>query len=70
MPIKDTVVVVYIYSWPHLDHYRDPVWVIQYSTVHIEIIVGYIQFFPVSASLEKAGITHVKRDEEIWINET
>ena len=48
-----------------------------YSTVQIEIIVaysdntlGYIQSFFVSTSLENAGKTHVKRDEEIWINET
>ena len=59
------------------------VWVItsnpfgSYSTVHIEIAIaysdstlGYIQAFPVSTSLENTGMTHVKRDEEIWINET
>ena len=32
MPIRDTVAATYIYSWPCLGHYRDPVWVIQYST--------------------------------------
>ena len=60
-----------------------PVWVItttsfgSYSTIQIEITVAYndstleyIQSFPVSTSLENAGMTHVKRDEEIWINET
>ena len=69
MPIKDTIVAAYRYSWPCLGHYRDPVWVIQYSTIQIEIIVaysdstlGYIQSFPVSTSLENVGMTHVKRD--------
>ena len=60
-----------------------PVWVItatlfeSYSIVQINIIVassdstlGYIQSFLVSTSLENAGMTHVKRDEERWINET
>ena len=55
-----------------------PVWVINatsfesYSTVQIEITVayrdstlGYIQSFLISTSLENAGMTHVKRDEEI-----
>ena len=59
-----------------------PVWVVtatpfgSYSTVQIEIIVAYsdstlryIQSFPISTSLENTGMTHVKRDEEIWINE-
>ena len=48
-----------------------------YSTVHIEITVvysdstlGYIQSFLASTSLENAGMTHVKRGKEIWINET
>ena len=30
----------------------------------------YLQSFPVSTSLENAGMAHVKKDEEIWINET
>ena len=60
-----------------------PIWVItaipfgSYSTVQIKIaiayndsIFGYIQSFPVSTSLENAGMKHVKRDEKIWINET
>ena len=60
-----------------------PIWVItatpfgSYNTIQMEITVaysdstlGYIQSFPVSTSLENAGMTHVKRDEEIWINET
>ena len=69
MPIKDSAVATYRYSWPRLGHYCE--------TVHIEITVaysdstlGYIQAFPVSTFLENAGMTHVKRDEEIWINET
>ena len=48
-----------------------------YNTVQIEIIVAYsdstleyIHSFLISTSLENAGMTHVKRDEEIWINET
>ena len=61
----------------------DPVWVItatsfgSYSTIQIEITVAYsastlryIQSFPISTSLENEGMTHVKRDEEIWINAT
>ena len=60
-----------------------PVWVItvtpfgSYITVQIEITVsysdstlGYIQFFPVSISLEYASMKHVKRDKVILINET
>ena len=61
-----------------------PVWVItatpfgSYSAVQIEITIAYndstlenMQSFPISTSLENAGMTHVKkRVEEIWINET
>ena len=56
------------------------VWVItvtlfgSYSTVQIEITVaysdstlGYIQSFPVSTSLEYAGMKHVKRDKTTLI---
>ena len=75
MPIRDTVAAAYRFSWPHLGPYRDPFG--SYSTIQIKIIVAYndstlgnIQSFPVSTSLENASMTHVKRDEEIWINET
>ena len=60
-----------------------PVWVItatrfgSNNTVQIEITIayndstlGYILSFPVSTSLGNASMTYVKRDEEIWINET
>ena len=46
-----------------------------YSNAQIEIIVsysdstlGYIQFFPISTSLEYADMKHVKRDKAILIN--
>ena len=61
----------------------DPVWVIiaapfgSYSKAQMEITflyndstLEYIQFFPVSTSLEYAGMKHVKRDKAILINET
>ena len=32
--------------------------------------LGNIRSFPVSTYLENAGMTHVKKDEKIWINET
>ena len=83
MPIRDTFAAAYRYNWPHLSHYLNPVWVItvtpfgSYSIVQIEITVAYsastlryIQSFPISTSLENAGMKHVKRDKEIWINET
>ena len=61
----------------------DPIWIItvalfgSYSKAQIEITVSYrdstlsyIQFFPVSTSLEYAGMKNLKRDKVILINET
>ena len=75
MSIRDIVAAAYRYSWPRLGHYRDPVWIIQYSTNrdHFRMqysTLEYIQSFLVSTSSENAGMTRVKRGEEIWINET
>ena len=74
MLIRDIIAAAYRYSWPRLGHYCDPAWVIP---VQIEITVpysdstlGYIQPFPISTSMENTSMTHVKRDEDIWINET
>ena len=75
MPIRDTVATTYKYSWPRLGHYRDPFGL--YSIVQIEITIvysdstlRYIQSFPLSTSLENAGMIHIKRDKDIWINKT
>ena len=72
MPIRDTVVAAYKYSWLFWFITATPFG--SYNTVQIDITIvysdstlGYIQSFPVSTSLENASMTHVKRDEEIWI---
>ena len=74
MPIRDTVAVAYrlaLFGLMTLTPFRS------FSKAHIEITVlcsnstlGYIQFFPVSTSLEYASMKYVKRDKAILINET